>query len=500
MSLNRERVFVPVAVCIKDGLYYLKGFAFCSCKRYTESSKYLSQLDFTFDVNGTMSSFEVFRKDNIFMGEALVSPSSIEGFRDKMVCCPPFSNNLVFPRLQLKGISALGKDVYQIFAPKGGRTYTLGWGVWLLSTKSARFMRKAEFDAIKDTLTFGNYDPKTGLDKSDSIFIYPFNDINLQVHNQKDIEMAGKYSEQNNLITSSVMSNIDEDVFVPDNIHLLRTGGNCIKSLYCSQNMIGCQACVSDAVYAPDTCNYFSISSAGEAIDLSIPRVVTNSAPCAWGGFSLRVPKNDVTLDMSQYTGLKTCDIVAKTISEDSIICLGKITRISLAKLPRRMNITARGISDDIILNVVPTIKDSFDTHLCLKNIKASKLTISFPVTLYLPKGNFNIHLAKSVHLDTLEIVNSPGTSYTLDVAGSLTSLEINTRERCLIQSRESIQRLVVTDNKDDTYTIRDVTKCRITLPDKRMALRGELPVLEIAPTRRYLYESPDYKVIPWKE
>ena len=451
MSELAKSVFIPVDFCLKENRYYLKGYVFASKPSLLRQLAYFSALDFDMD------------DKTVFEGSAIIPASKVIGYSEFYTCPSPLDDYLCFPRLSIPGVRALGAGIYQIFAPKLSDIYDTSHGVWLLSDKSAEFLSDKEFQAIKHSLKFGNYDPHTGKCTSDSIFIHPFEELRVDINNGFDLAGLSCVGRKK-LIIADIKKSVVDTLIIPDNVHIVTTD-NDIKRLSCPKSMIACSAHILDTIIAPDTCNYFDIS-AYYAINLSIPRVVSGYSPCCWGYFALDVPSNTLNLDMSQYSRLKRCDISAKTISEDSFLCLGQTTYFRFYYLPKKMKFHARGISDDVNILFAPD-KSSAPSNIDLyfEDIHVKALSISFMIySSSLIPYHFNVHLASSVQVKTFMFHNTVNRSLTLKTDNVLPKLVISTRANAFV-SAKNIGVLTLKDSEDVEYSIANVTRCRVSVP-----------------------------------
>lgn len=460
MSQEPKKVFIPVDFCVIDKKYYLKGYTFASEPNLPTPVAYYIASDFEIT------------PDTVYEGFSTIPASSVLGYTTKYICPQPFNECISLPRLSLPGVRALGKGIYQIFAPKYAHIYDTSYGVWLLSCDDARFVTNAEFQGIKDNLQFGNYNPETGTDTDDSTFNYPFEVVNRDIHSTFDL-LCLTSTPDKNLIITNIKEDLTDPLVIPDNVHIVSSGDYHVPALSCPKHMIACDAHVTDAIYAPETCNFFTVATS-RAIDISLPRIVTGISPYIYGCFSLSVPKNEVTLDMSLYRGLKTCTINAKTLSEDSVICLGESTCISLRNFPHKIHAHAKGLSESVFLAFVPdrcVAPECIDVYL--EDIDVEELAFS-PLLFF--EVRYIVHLAPTVHIQSLTIDSLEFNTVVIKSNNAIPKLELSICGEARVEA-PNIELLELATSDDDVYSIPNVTKCHIS-PPKKTGLEKVKPIV----------------------
>lgn len=463
MSQEPNKVFIPVDFCVIDKKYYLKGYTFASEPNLPTPVAYYIASDFEIT------------PDTVYEGFSTILASSVLGYTTKYICPQPFNECISLPRLSLPGVRALGKGIYQIFAPKYyAHIYDTSNGVWLLSCDEARFVTNAEFQGIKDSLQFGNYNPETGTDTDDSTFNYPFEVVNCDIYSTFDL-LCLTSTPDKNLIIANIKEDMSDPLVIPDNVHIVSSENSHVPVLSCPKHMIACDANVTDALYAPETCNFFTVASRN-TIDISLPRIVTGISPYIYGCFSLSVPKNEITLDMSLYRGLKKCTINAKTLSEDSVICLGESTCISLRNFPHKIHAHAKGLSESVFLAFVPdrcVAPECIDVYL--EDIDVEELSFS-PLLFF--EVRYIVHLAPTVHIKSLIIDSLEFNTIVIKSNNAIPKLELSICGEARVEA-PNIELLELATSDDDVYSIPNVTKCHI-LPPKKTGLEKVKPIVYI--------------------
>ena len=462
MSQEPKKVFIPVDFCVIDKKYYLKGYTFASEPNLPTPVAYYIASDFEITT------------DTVYEGFSTIPAFSVLGYTTKYICPQPFNECISLPRLSLPGVRALGEGIYQIFAPKYAHIYDTSNGVWLLSCDDARFITDAEFQGIKDNLQFGNYNPETGTDTDDSTFNYPFEVVNRDIYSTFDL-LCLTSTPDKNLIIANIKEGLTDPLVIPDNVHIVSSGNSYVPALSCPKHMIACDVNVTDALYAPETCNFFTVATS-RAIDISLPRIVTGISPYIHGCFSLSVPKNEINLDMSLYRGLKTCTINAKTLSEDSVICLGENTCISLRNFPHKIHAHAKGLSESVFLAFVPdrcVAPECIDVYL--EDIDVEELAFS-PLLFF--EVRYIVHLAPTVHIKSLIIDSLEFNTIVIKSNNAIPKLELGICGEARVEA-PNIELLELATSDDDVYSIPNVTQCHISLP-KKTGLEKVKPIVYI--------------------
>lgn len=477
MSQESKKIFIPVDFCVIDKKYYLKGYTFASQPNLPSPVAYY-----------IASAFEV-TPDIVFEGFSTIPAFSVLGYTTKYVCPQPFNNCISLPRLSIPGVKALGEGIYQILASKRGNVYDTSQGVWLLSCAEARFLSDAEFQAVKDSLQFGNYNPKTGTDTDDSTFNYPFEVVIRDIHTSLDLACLTPAPDKN-LVIANIKEQIGDSIVVPDNVHIVSTDDCCVPALSCPKHMLACDANITKAIYAPETCNFFAVS-ARNAIDVSIPRIVTGILPYIWGNFSLAVPENSLTLDMSLYKSLKKCVIDAETLSDDSFLCLGETNYISLKTYPKIIRAHARGLSESISLAFVSNrclVPESVDVYL--EDINVEEMTFS---PLLFSRVCYRIHLTHTVHIKRLMIDNLEFNNVVIKSDNAIPEMQIQTGGEIRVEA-PNIGLLELENSVDDVYSLSNVTRCSVSIPPKS-GLDKVKPIVSVesAVDVTTLVPQPDY-------
>lgn len=460
MSQEPKKVFIPVDFCVIDKKYYLKGYTFASEPNLPTPVAYFIASDFEIT------------PDTVYEGFSTIPAFSVLGYTTKYICPQPFNECISLPRLSLPGVRALGKGIYQIFAPKYAHIYDTSNGVWLLSCDDARFVTNAEFQGIKDSLQFGNYNPETGTDTDDSTFNYPFEVVNRDIHSTFDL-LCLPSTPDKNLIIANIKEDLTDPLVIPDNVHIVSSENSYVPALSCPKHMIACDANVTDALYAPETCNFFAVATS-RAIDISLPRIVTGISPYIYGCFSLSVPKNEITLDMSLYRGLKKCTINAETISEDSVICLGETSYISLRTYPKTIHAHARGLSESVSFSFVSNRHlVAPDVDIYLEDINVEELTFS---PLLFSRVCYRIHLTPTVHIKRLVVDNLEFNTVVIKSNNAIPEMELRTDGEVRVKA-PNIGLLELANSDDDAYSIPNVTQCHIS-PPKKTGLEKVKPIV----------------------